>query len=139
MKDFLPPYLENIANLKQKYEIVGNLKEAITFHFVGPHQYNLVMAKDIVCTLVASSQPMRSTNGKGIAKMLGVDKRNMKRDLERRILLDTENDAFWLRYKCVRRSNCLSNKVRNLVINWWENETTISLNMKDVEPKGVLK
>jgi hypothetical protein len=78
------------------------------------------MAKDIVCTLVASSQPLRSTSGKSIAKMLGVDMQNMKRGLERRILLNIENDAFWLRYKCVRHSNFLFDKVRNLVINWWE-------------------
>lgn len=90
-----------------------------------------------MCTLVASSQPMRSTSGKGIAKMLGVDRWNMKRGLERQILLDTENDAFGLRYKCVRHLDCLSNKVRNLVINWWGNETTISLDMKDVAKRHI--
>jgi hypothetical protein len=83
VKDFLPPYLENIANLKRRYDIVGNLKEAIAFHFIGAHQSNLIISKDIVCTLVASSQPMKSISGKGIAKMLSVDKRNMKRRLER--------------------------------------------------------
>ncbi len=37
VKDFVPPYLENILNLKQNYEIVGNLKEAVTFHLIGVH------------------------------------------------------------------------------------------------------
>jgi hypothetical protein len=41
------------------------------------------MAKDIVCTLVTSTQPMRSNSDRGIAKMLGVDGWNMKRGLER--------------------------------------------------------
>jgi hypothetical protein len=31
---------------------------------------------------------------KGITKILSVDKQNMKRGLERQILLDTKNDAF---------------------------------------------
>jgi hypothetical protein len=37
VKDFVPPYLENISNLKQNYEIVSNLKEAVTFHLIGVH------------------------------------------------------------------------------------------------------
>lgn len=37
VKDFVPPYLENITNLKQNYEIVGNLKETVTFHLIGAH------------------------------------------------------------------------------------------------------
>jgi hypothetical protein len=49
VKDVLLPYLENIIDLKQRYEIVGNLKETIIFHFVNARQFILVMAKDIVC------------------------------------------------------------------------------------------
>jgi hypothetical protein len=31
VKDFLPPYLENIADLKRSYEIVGNFKKKLLF------------------------------------------------------------------------------------------------------------
>jgi hypothetical protein len=37
---------------------------------------------------------MKSTSGKGITKMLGIDMWNMKKGLEKQILLDIENDAF---------------------------------------------
>jgi hypothetical protein len=70
--------------------------------------------------------------GSASTKMLGVDRWNMKRGLERWILLNIENDTFWLKFKCARRLDCLFDKVKNLVIKWWENETTISPNMKDV-------
>jgi hypothetical protein len=35
VKDFLSPYLETIADLKRRHEIVGNFKKVVTFHFVG--------------------------------------------------------------------------------------------------------
>jgi hypothetical protein len=50
---------------------MGNLKEGLTIHLIGKRLSNLVLAKDIVCTL-ASSQSM--SNGQGIANVLGVDR-----------------------------------------------------------------
>jgi hypothetical protein len=54
------------------------------------------MAKDIVCTFAASQS---INNGRGLAKMLSVDKKNIKKWLVLRVLLDTTKDAFSLNYK----------------------------------------
>jgi hypothetical protein len=55
------------------------MKFGITSHLVGPKQIQLVVAKDIVCMLGSGSSIGSS---KGVAKVLGVDKRNMRKALE---------------------------------------------------------
>ncbi len=54
------------------------------------------MAKDIVCTLVTSHV---ISSGRRIARLLGVDKQNIKKSTECRTLLDISKDAFWFNYK----------------------------------------
>jgi hypothetical protein len=54
------------------------------------------MAKDIVCSLIISHV---MSNGRGIARLLGVDRRNIKKGMECKILLDIYKDAFWFNYK----------------------------------------
>lgn len=53
----------------------------------GVRQSKIVMAKDIVCTLASSSN---MENRRRVADVLGVDRRNLKRGMERRFLLDTQ-------------------------------------------------
>ncbi len=88
MTDFLPHYLNDLAIVKKNHEIVQNLKDGRNAHLLGHHKSKVVMAKGIVCTF-ASSQSI--INGRGIVKMLGVDKRNIKKGAKRRILLHTQN------------------------------------------------
>ncbi len=57
------------------------------------------MVKDSVCTF-ASSQVISS--GKGITKLFGLDRRNIKRTIIQKILLNTNQDAFQLNYKIIR-------------------------------------
>jgi hypothetical protein len=73
---------------------MGNLKKRFITHLIGQCQSKLVMAKDIVCTLVSSSQPRKS--GRSIAWIPNVDRCNMKKGMQRWLLLDTQKDAFWL-------------------------------------------
>jgi hypothetical protein len=47
-------------------------------------------------------------------------------------LLDTQNDVIWLQDKREKHGNALFESTKNLVINWWTIETTISLNHKNV-------
>jgi hypothetical protein len=75
------------------------------------------MAKDVIYLFVTSPQSTRS--GKSITRMLDLDRWNIKKGLERH-MLDTNSDATFL------------NIVRSFMSRWWENETTISPNMKDV-------
>jgi hypothetical protein len=64
VKDSLPPYLNNLAIIKQNHEVVQKLKDGMNTNLMGPHQFKVVMAKDNMCTF-ASSQFVNS--GKGIA------------------------------------------------------------------------
>ncbi len=85
VKGFLPPYLENIAFLKQSQGVLGDLKDGLTSHLVGSCQYKLVLAKGIVYMLVTSIHTIENNinSGKGITRLLGVDRQNNKRGVER--------------------------------------------------------
>ncbi len=67
-----------LDSVKHNLEIVNNFKSGLTIHLLGSRKTKLVVAKDIFCTL-ASSQYVSSN--KGVAKMLGVDKRNIKKTM----------------------------------------------------------
>jgi hypothetical protein len=94
---------------------------------LGTCKTNLVVAKDIVCTL-ASNQIV--SNGRSFAKTLRVDKRNIKRAMGRRVQLDTIKNDFWINSKWARCSNVMSQVMKDGVIEWWTKETTISPNKK---------
>jgi hypothetical protein len=96
MKDSLPPYLSDLATIKQSHEVVQNLKDGMNTHLVGSQPFKVVMVKDIVCTFTSS--PFVN-NGRGISKLLSVDKRNHKKVEEHKILFDNKKDALWLNYK----------------------------------------
>jgi hypothetical protein len=92
------------------------------------------MAKDIVCML-ASFQSLGSS--RGLAKALGVDRRNIKKAIMRRVLMDTQNDFFWTCYEQATRSDVLPDSVRALVIKWWTTESTVSPERKWVLRKRI--
>jgi hypothetical protein len=62
------------------------------------------MAKNIVCTFASSQSIM---NNREVAKVLGVDTRNIKKAFERWLLLDTLGSTFWTYYKRAKYSNSL--------------------------------
>ncbi len=53
----------------------------------------IVVAKDIVCML-ASKQSVGKIMG--VATILGVDRHNIKKPMERCLQLDASNDVFWI-------------------------------------------
>jgi hypothetical protein len=55
-----------------------------------------MMAKNIACTF-AFNQLLGSN--KEVAKVLGVDRMNIKKGVERHMMLDTSQNAFWMDYK----------------------------------------
>jgi len=129
VKDSLPPYLNDLVVIKQSHEVVQNLKDGMNTHLVGSQPSKVVMAKDIVC-IFASSQFIN--NGKGISKLLSVDRRNNKRVEEHRILFDNKKDAFWLNYKNQKRYDCLLESLKKVVRQWWTNCSIVSPNRKDM-------
>jgi hypothetical protein len=55
------------------------MKFGITSHLVGPKKTQLVVAKNIVCMLAFGSS---IDNYRNVIKVLGVDKRNIRKALE---------------------------------------------------------
>jgi len=96
---------------------------------VGQKTSKIIMAKDILCTFAFKGN---IGSGRGVAGLLGVDKRNISKVRERRVLLDSTQDAFWLHHRRKTQSNSFAKNVRTLVEQWWAEETTVSPNRKDV-------
>lgn len=134
-KHHLPSYLKDLGKLKHSQEIVDNLKRGLTDHLTGKRSQPLVMAKDIVCALATSQY--NATSCREVARVLGVDRRNIKKGIVRRESLDHSGDAFWRTYKRAKRADALSTALVELVTTWWTLETTVSPNRKDVTYKRV--
>jgi hypothetical protein len=61
----------------------------------------------------------RSTNNhKGLAKVLGVDRRNIQKVMDRWIQLDTTKDAFWITSRQAKHSNSLFQTMKDLVAHY---------------------
>jgi hypothetical protein len=70
---------------------VENFKNGLSSHLVGQKPTKIIMEKYILCTL-ATFQFVGSF--REVAKVLEVDRRNVKKATQRRILLDTSRFAF---------------------------------------------
>jgi hypothetical protein len=64
----------------------------LSSHLVGQKPIKITLAKDIGCIL-ATFQSIGSS--REVVKVLGVDRRNVKKATQIRILLDTSGFAFW--------------------------------------------
>jgi len=122
-------FLVDPTKVKLRHSLLANLKGGMIDHLTGVRESKIVMAKDIVCTLAASS---KLGSNRGVADLIGVDRKNLRRGMERRLLLDTQQNAFWLNYRATRRSDVLPDSVQEVVLNFWTSETTVSLNRKDI-------
>jgi hypothetical protein len=74
-----------------------------------PKPTKITMAKDIVCTL-ATFQFVGSS--REVEKVLGVDRKNVKKATQRRILLDTSRFAFWIAQQRAKRFDINSKEVK---------------------------
>ena len=97
---------------------------------MGNRQSKVVLAKDIVYAFASSSSSLTST--RGVAAVLGVDKQNIRRGIDRRTVLDTTQNAFWLQERKQSRTSILTEAMKKLVVDWWTSKTTISPNRKDI-------
>jgi hypothetical protein len=126
LKGILPSYL---CTAKMKDQVVGNLREGIHSHLSGVQKTVVVMGKDIVCALSVGAD---ASSKRGLASVLGVDRRSVRKGISHKVSLDTAHNAFWLHYRRARRSDAMSNVDKEVVRKWWEEETTVSPNRKDV-------
>ncbi len=113
IRDMLLEYLKDFNLMKCNLEILNNFKSGLTTHLLGACKTNLVVAKDIVCTL-SSNQIVDS--GRSFAKTLGVDKQNIKRAMGRKVQLDTIQNALWINFKQARCLDVMSQVMKDVVI-----------------------
>jgi hypothetical protein len=91
-----PKYFSNLSNGQQKHKVLTNVQTSLVTHPIGSHPTKVVVVKDIVYTLT-SFDNLCSTS-MATTKVLGADKQNIKRGVERCVLLDTMNEAFWINH-----------------------------------------
>ena len=93
LREMVPAFLRDPVEVKMRHEILGSLKHGMQTHLVGLQKVKTVMTRNIVTTFVVAPG---IGSGRDVAWLLGVDRRNIKKALVRRILLDTKQDAFWI-------------------------------------------
>lgn len=130
----VPPFLRNIAAVRVATEVVAGIKDGVTSHLKGPRKAKVVMAKDIICTFAAGSSVGSSRMIHGV---LGLDRRNLKKGVERRLQLDAQKHVFWLNPSRSRRADAMTKAEEELVRQWWTNETSISPNRIDQVRKRI--
>jgi hypothetical protein len=129
MREAVPSYLSDVKALKEYHKIIEIIRSAVGTHLCGQKPMQIVMAKDILCTLASSSS---SSSCRGVVGALGMDRRTIRRGIGRRIQLDGLNQPFWINYRRSGRSDSISVATKNLVQEWWTTETQISPNRKDI-------
>jgi hypothetical protein len=50
----IPDYLKDLDLIKHNLEIMSNFKSGLTIHLLGFYKIELVVAKNIVCTLASN-------------------------------------------------------------------------------------
>ena len=68
------------------------MKANISMHLGGSSKSHLVMAKTIICILLASLENI--TSSRFVIGVLGVDCRNFAKGVNRRVQLDLKNKVF---------------------------------------------
>jgi hypothetical protein len=92
----MPLYLCDTKRIKHNQLLINNLKFGLSSRVIRQQSSKLVMVKDIVCTF-AFNQSLG--NNREVAKVLEIDKRNIKKGVERFMMLDTSQNVFWMDYK----------------------------------------
>lgn len=68
-----------------QHYVLSSVREGARDHLVGVRQSKLIMAKDVLCTLVSSPQV---GSGRGVVGLLEVDMRNITKGRSMRLILD---------------------------------------------------
>ncbi len=78
LKDVLPPYLRDLQKVKTNQNLINNFKSSLISHLVGAKSSKITMTKDIY------RQKTSIGSYREVAKVLGVDRRNIRWVVERR-------------------------------------------------------
>ena len=134
LSEIVPPLLRNPTAARVATEVLAGIKDGVTTHLKGPRKAKVVMAKDIICTFAARSSV---GTGRMIQGVLGLDRRSVKKGIQRRLQLDAQKHAFWLYPSRSRRADATTKAEQELLQQWWNNETSVSPNRKDQVRKRI--
>ena len=119
MREAVPSYLSDVKALKEYYKIIENTRSVVETHTCSQKPMEIMMAKDILCTLASSSS---SSSCRGMAGVLGINKWNIRRGIKRGIQLDGLNQPFWINYRRSTRTDSILVTTKNLVQEWHWNQ-----------------
>lgn len=91
VKNMVLPYLFDPSIVKHQNEVIGGIKFGIRSHCVAAQKNEFLIAKGVVC---AFGTGQSVDINRVVAKALVVDKRNIRKSIDRRIQFDVHKDAF---------------------------------------------
>jgi hypothetical protein len=101
----------------------------LTKHLRGQKSTFIVMAKDIVRAFATYD---KTSNNRQVIQIFGVDRRNIKRAIERWHTLNNNGDAFWPQRRTTKRIDVLCETTVQQIVAFWTSKTIISPNSKDI-------
>jgi hypothetical protein len=128
LKNEVLKYINNLASFKFNQEVLNNMKSRIIENLVSSRPIQLVVTKDIVCMLATSSASIGS--GRAIVKVLGVNNQNIGRPWSDRHNWIHKKMFFGLFTR--GEDDLMPCFIKDIVIQFWTTQTTISPNQKDV-------
>lgn len=87
--------------------------------------------------LDATVSAHRNSSMREVARALGIHHRNISKAISKRELMHSGGDFLVVLSIRRRRSDCLGEKEKDLIVSWWVAETRVSPNKKDVTRKRV--
>jgi hypothetical protein len=95
VKGMVPKYLYDLNNVQQIHEVLTNVQIGLITHLTCSHPTKIMVVKEIVYTFISYDN---LHSNKAIARVLRVDRQNIKRGVEKHVLLDTMIEAFWINH-----------------------------------------
>ena len=96
-----------------------------------------IQGKSKVRNIVLTAAVSKGDSQRKICKALGASRYLVRKAFQRRAEVDETGENLWAGGDRKRRSDCLSAEDRSAVSGWWETETTVSPNKKDVKRRRI--
>ena len=96
-----------------------------------------IQGKTKVRNIVLTAAVSKGDSQRKICDALGASRYLVRKAFQRRAQVDETGENLWAGGERKRRSDALTPEVRGAVCSWWETETTVSPNKKDVKRRRI--
>ena len=96
-----------------------------------------IQGKSKVRNIVLTAAVSKGESQRKICEALGASRYLVRKAFQRRAEVDETGENLWAGGDRKRRSDCLSAEDRSAVCGWWETETTVSPNKRDVKRRRI--